>query len=147
MQIVRCSTADQADWQALRALLWPDTPADEHAAEIAQQLAAPDVCAAWLAQHDGRALGLAEATLRHDYVNGTSTSPVLFLEGLFVLPAARRQGIARALVTAAAHWGHAHGCQELASDTPLDNVVSQAVHRALGFAETERVVFFRRELQ
>lgn len=34
------------------------------------------------------------------------------------------------------------GCVELASDALLVNAPSQKVHRAIGFSETERVVFF-----
>ena len=41
-------------------------------------------------------------------------------------------------------WAQAQGCDELASDALLDNETSQAMHRALGFEETERVVFFRK---
>jgi aminoglycoside 6'-N-acetyltransferase I len=35
----------------------------------------------------------------------------------------------------------------LASDALLDNGASHAMHRALGFEETERVVFFRKPLE
>lgn len=92
----------------------------------------------------GEALGFAEAAKRHDYVNGCDTSPVLFLEGIYVVPDMRRQGIARALCTSIEQWGTAHGCEEFASDAAIDNVDGQTLHRALGFDETERVVFFRK---
>jgi aminoglycoside 6'-N-acetyltransferase I len=39
------------------------------------------------------------------------------------------------------------GCTELASDTQLDNAVSQAVHVRLGFVETERVVYYKTVLR
>jgi aminoglycoside 6'-N-acetyltransferase I len=93
---------------------------------------------------DGSAIGFVEASQRVDYVNGTSTSPVAFLEGLYVEPSARRKGVARALVAEVDRWAAAHGLSELASDSPIDNVTSHATHRALGFAETERVVYFHR---
>jgi aminoglycoside 6'-N-acetyltransferase I len=48
---------------------------------------------------------------------------------------------------AIATWAHASECTELASDTQLGNTLSQAVHQRLGFAETERVVCFRKALQ
>ena len=99
---------------------------------------------AYSAQND--AIGLAEVSVRSDYVNGTETSPVAFLEGLYVAPQARRNGVAAALVAAACQWGRGAGCRELASDALLDNSTSQVVHRALGFEETERVVYFRRRL-
>jgi aminoglycoside 6'-N-acetyltransferase I len=38
------------------------------------------------------------------------------------------------------------GYRELASDAPLDNAVSHAVHRAPAFEETRRVVFFCKPL-
>ena len=94
----------------------------------------------------GIAAGFVEASKRNDYVNGTSSSPVAFLEGLYVEPAARRKGVARSLVESVVAWAAAEGCRELASDSPLDNVAAHAVHRALGFAETERVVYFLRTL-
>lgn len=92
-------------------------------------------------------LGFAEASIRSDYVNGTSGSPVAFLEGIFVEPGARRTGIARGLVEAICAWAREHGLSELASDADLTNTTSHAVHDALGFSETERVVFFRMSLE
>jgi aminoglycoside 6'-N-acetyltransferase I len=93
---------------------------------------------------EGSAIGFVEASKRVDYVNGTNSSPVVFLEGLYVEPAARRNGVARALVAGVEEWALAERCTELASDSSLENVVAHAVHRALGFEEMERVVYFRR---
>jgi len=84
--------------------------------------------------------------MRNDYVNGTAASPVGFLEGVFVVPSHRRRGVGRALVRAAEAWVTAQGCTEFASDSLLENVDAHAVHRALGFVETERVVFFCKRL-
>ncbi len=36
------------------------------------------------------------------------------------------------------------GCREIASDTSPENTISQKVHQALGFEETERVIFYRK---
>ena len=82
--------------------------------------------------------------MRTDYVNGTSTSPVAFLEGIYVVPEARRKGVAAALIAAISKWALSIGCRELASDALLENEVSHALHLALGFQETERVIFFRK---
>ena len=94
----------------------------------------------------GAAMGFIEAAARSDYVNGTSSSPVAFLEGIYVVPEARRRGVARALVSAVERWALGVGCREFASDASIENPLSHAVHRALGFQETERVVFFRKPL-
>lgn len=82
-----------------------------------------------------------------DYVNGAESSPVAFLEGIYVAPDARRRGVARNLVVEAERWATSKGCKELASDARLENTASHAMHAALGFVETERVVFFKKALQ
>jgi aminoglycoside 6'-N-acetyltransferase I len=149
MVAIRAATAADVDvWLALRAKLWAATPLDAHRVEVAQQLAEPTRFAALLALGgDGRAIGLAEAALRVDPVNGCLTSPVAFLEGLFVEPSHRRRGTARALCAAVERWALAHGCTELGSDALLENGASHAFHRAVGFTPTERVVFYRKEVK
>ncbi|OLF51012.1 aminoglycoside 6'-N-acetyltransferase [Pseudomonas chlororaphis] len=147
IRIEPCQSARQAGWLALRQALWPHCPAQEHQDEIADLFNNPQRYLNLLAYTaDGLPVGLAEASLRRDYVNGTEHSPVVFLEGLYVSAEQRRQGIAERLIEAVAHWGREQGCVEMASDTGLENLASQAVHKALGFAETERVVYFKKTL-
>src|SRR5580700_6321568 len=89
--IVRQLTAPEADWLALRRALWPQCAAAEHESEIAAAAAAPAEYAQFMACAGTQPLGLAEAAVRHDYVNGAQTSPVVFLEGIYVVPSARRR--------------------------------------------------------
>ncbi|MGC5699553.1 GNAT family N-acetyltransferase [Pseudomonas sp. NFXW11] len=141
------SLANASGWLQLRQELWPDCPQDKHQAEIHHILAEPERYGCWLSFNEkGDAVGLAEAALRHDYVNGTDHSPVVFLEGIYVDPEHRRQGIAQELIEQVANWGQQQGCVEMASDTSLDNLASQSLHQALGFEETERVVYFKKRL-
>lgn len=131
----------------LRAALWPDDDVPAHLREALDALEQSGRAVAYLAfDADGAAIGFAEATLRQDYVNGTDSSPVGFLEGLYVVPAARRGGVGRALVAAVERWTRECGCVELASDALLDNTTSHAAHVAYGFEEAERVVYFRKSL-
>ena len=137
-------TADPA-WLVLRRALWPDTSAAEHLSGMADAIARGHYVRLAVAT-DGTVLGFVEAAKRVDYVNGTSSSPVAFLEGLYVVPRVRRHGVARALVESVVQWALDEGCTELASDALLDNCTAHTVHRSLGFEETERVVYFRRAL-
>lgn len=134
--------ADFDAWVALRTQLWPEYPLEEHRRDAGDLLARGDGAVTFVAKSDGLLIGFAEATLRVDFVNGSSTSPVTFLEGLYVVPERRRQGVGRALCRAVAGWGAQRGCTEFASDALLENEQGHAVHRALGFQETERVVYF-----
>lgn len=131
------------EWLSLRLRLWPDAKEAEHLRDMTDTLARGHFVRLAFAP-SGSAIGLVEASKRVDYVNGTSTSPVAFLEGLYVEPTSRRNGVARALVAEVERWAAALGCTELASDSPIENLVAHITHRALGFEETERVVYFRR---
>ena len=82
MLIETCTDETQEDWIRLRLALWPDSTAQEHRDEAVGILASANDTA-FIARDDvGLAIGLAEAALRHDYVNGCETSPVGFLEGI-----------------------------------------------------------------
>ena len=134
-------------WLRLRQALWPDCAREQHLADMKSFISRPDRYGQFVAYSpSSEAIGLAEASIRTDYVNGTESSPVGFLEGLYVVPQARRKGVAASLVAAVCDWSRRSGCGELASDAVLENSIGHVVHRALGFEETERVVFFRRKL-
>ena len=144
---IPCSYLHQAAWLVLRQQLWPDGTSEEHLAETSELLESPERYAQFIEFGEtGEALGMVEVSRRSDYVNGTDTSPVAFLEGLFVVPQARKKGIARALVAEAERWAKNKGCSEFASDALLENTASHDMHSALGFAETERVVYFKKSL-
>jgi aminoglycoside 6'-N-acetyltransferase I len=135
------------EWRRMRQALWPEMTAEENRQETeAMMTAAARFFIRIAMDREAGSVGFAEATLRGDYVNGCVSSPVVFLEGIYVEPWARRRGAARLLVDAVGAWGRNLGCQEFASDALLENEQSHAMHRALGFEETERVVYFRKDL-
>jgi aminoglycoside 6'-N-acetyltransferase I len=146
--LTACRTIDQPGWLELRQQLWPHRRRDEHLTEMASLLAARRRFAQFVEYGDGDVpLGFIEVAVRTDYVNGADSSPVAFLEGIFVVPEARGHGVARRLVAEAEHWAKSMGCSEFASDARLDDDPSHAMHAALGFVETERVVFFKKILK
>jgi aminoglycoside 6'-N-acetyltransferase I len=142
-----CSSIEQPGWLALRQVLWPQCSREQHLSEMLSYVASPERYAQFIAYSSSeQPVGLVEASVRTDYVNGTSTSPVAFLEGIYVVPEARRKGVAASLIATIAKWAQTIGCEELASDALLENEASYALHLALGFQETERVIFFRKSL-
>jgi aminoglycoside 6'-N-acetyltransferase I len=147
ISIERCVSVDQPGWLELRLLLWPDANRDDHCGYMAVALSQPDRYLQLMAYDEQRQpVGFIEGSIRSDYVNGTESSPVGFVEGVYVTPAWRRQGVARRLFAAIGDWARARGCRELASDALLDNEVSQRAHLSLGFRETERVLYFTKAL-
>ena len=95
---------------------------------------------------DNKPVGFANASLRHDYVEGTETSPVGYLEGIYVEEEYRKKNIARELVKACENWAKDLGCKEFASDCELGNDISLAFHLALGFEEANRIICFKKDL-
>ncbi|MDX1475118.1 MAG: hypothetical protein R3309_13185, partial [Reinekea sp.] len=64
-----------------------------------QLLSQPERFQQWMSTNDrGIADGFLEGSVRTEYVNGTQSSPVGYLEGVFVTKVARRCGIAKLLV-------------------------------------------------
>lgn len=129
----------------LALLLWPDHAAEELEKEFSELTEDP-AAAIFLAFDGEEPVGFSQVQLRHDYVEGTSTSPVGYLEGLFVKEACRQEGVARKLVERAEQWAQEKGCSEFASDCELDNEVSLRVHLALGFTEANRIVCFTKRI-
>lgn len=123
--------------------LWPHHTQEELCAEFAEYLASGAIFAAWEKEN---MIGFAQCSLRHDYVEGCSESPVGYLEGIFVLEDYRRQGISRRLLSACEEWAGKQGCREFASDCELDNSRSLTFHLACGFEEANRIICFRKTL-
>ncbi len=144
---------DRDEWVRMRTALWPDDGA-EHAEEVAAFFATgtfrwSESFLSWrvlVAERPAGGLcGFVETSIR-PHVDGCSAQPVGYVEGWYVDPDVRRQGVGRMLVEAAERWAAAHGCQEMASDAHLGNTVSHEAHKALGFGESERLVHFRKRL-
>lgn len=104
-------------------------------------------CAIYLYQIDNMPIGFAQCGLRHDYVEGTESSPVGYLEGIFIQEDYRRKGYARALMVECEKWAKKKGCSEFASDCELDNNVSLAFHMKMGFTEAERIICFTKPIE
>jgi len=95
---------------------------------------------------DGTLAGFAEVDLRSHADGCDPKRPVGYLEGWYVIAEYRRSGVGRRLLAAAEEWARSHGCVEMASDTWIDNEVSQRCHEALGFEVVDRCVNYRKAL-
>ena len=137
--------ADHGAVAVLRGRLWPEGSVAEHLAVLPGWAADPDTCS-YVAVRGTEVVGFLEGRLR-SHADGCGTSPVGYLEGWYVVPEHRRQGVGRMLVGAFESWALARGCRELASDTWPGNTVSIDAHRRLGFEEVDRIVTFRKTLR
>jgi len=145
MTVRRAESTDLDTVTALALELWPDHERDELWQEMAGIMACSEA-AFFLLEADGEAKGFAQCQLRHDYVEGTETSPVGYLEGIYVRPDLRGKGGAKALLKACESWAASWGCMEFASDCELDNTASLAFHLSMGFEEASRNIHFAKKI-
>lgn len=141
----KAGTGDLHILASLGVLLWPGHREDELTQEFAL-LMAENKAAFFLARAGELAVGFAQCAIRHDYVEGTSTSPVGYLEGIYVREEHRREGVAAGLLSACETWARQQGCREFASDCGLDNAQSLRFHLAAGFEEANRIICFTKKL-
>ncbi|QMV00418.1 GNAT family N-acetyltransferase [Devosia sp. D6-9] len=144
VEIRRLKETDRDAWRRQRLLLWPGHVEAEFDTDITQMLANPDT-PTFGGFEGGELVGFAEASIR-PYGDGCETSPVAWLEGIYVAPSHRRQGLGRGLVDAIASWARERGFSEMGSDAAIYNTTSHLSHAGWGFEETERIVLFRRKL-
>lgn len=144
MTIRKATPDDSFALAQLACNMWGGFP-EEREPEFAQ-LTANAKAACFLAFEGDTPIGFAQCQLRHDYVEGCETSPVGFLEGVYVQPEHHRKGIARQLVTACEDWARSVGCTEFGSDCEIDNTDSLAFHLSIGFEEAGRTIWFNKKL-
>ncbi len=141
MMIFRAKASDAVRIAQLAAKLWPDNTAEKLVVEF-DKLISDKYVAIFICCESNKIIGFAQCQLRSDYVEGTSSSPVGYLEGIFVEESYRKQGYAKQLLLACETWAKEQGCTEFASDCELDNLQSIAFHHNNGFDEVNRIVCF-----
>lgn len=136
---------DRDEWQRMRLALWPDLSPQELQTEMTEISADPMLPVFVIARPEGGLGGFIEAALR-PWATGCVTHPVGYIEAWYVDPDLQRQGWGGRLVQAAEAWAVEQGCQEMASDCELDNIISYQAHLALGYEETLRIIEFRKSI-
>lgn len=130
----------------MRSALWPHCTPERHVTEMRDYASRNGSFATFVAIQSGvEFCGFIEVSLRSS-AEGCTSRPVGYVEGIFVWPAFRRQGVGRQLVTATQNWAASHGCVELASDCHADNEASIRFHRQLGFDIARQLIHFRRTI-
>ena len=161
MTIIRPATAaDLPNLLPLRRALWDAMRVKDHVAETAWLAGVGSTVGSsaggpppstlpltiLVAEAGGVVVGFIEVGLRSHAEACDPRRPVGYVEAWQVADAHQGRGVGRALMAAAEAWCRAQGAVELASDTWLDHADAHRAHLALGFAEVERCVHYRKPL-
>ena len=129
----------------LAVLMWTENTVQDLVDEFADLVSKEDA-QLFLKYYQDIPVGFAQCQLRYDYVEGTDTSPVGYLEGIFIKEEYRHKGYARELLSECEKWAKEKGCKEFASDCEIDNDSSCGFHMAMGFEEANRIICFTKTL-
>jgi aminoglycoside 6'-N-acetyltransferase I len=150
MKIRPVEPNDRAEWLRLLLGLHPELREADHVPSIDAYLSGSSIeelipSTVFVAERkDGRLGGLLELSVRNYAEGCTGNTP--YVESWYVDEDLRGTGVGRALMEAAEQWAREHGATVLASDAVVDNSLSHAAHRALGFEVVESIVVFRKRL-
>jgi ribosomal protein S18 acetylase RimI-like enzyme len=87
-----------------------------------------------IAERDGVAAGFTQL---YPMYSSVRTARTWILNDLFVADAARRSGVARALLDAAAQYARDDGAAGISLETTCDNTAARALYRAAGWHEDD----------
>jgi len=130
----------------LRTRLWPHCVGEENEKEMIQIIRSPRHGAMLAFRDDGTPSGYLELSMR-DYVDGCESSPVGYIEGIYVEVADRGKGIGRMMIEEGLRWLESRGCTEVGSDALIENQESIDFHKKVGFEEVERHAVFIRTIK
>lgn len=145
MKIREATLEDAQKIARLAIQMWESHKIEELAEEFCDYMC-KESSIVFLAMADECAVGFAQCGLRLDYVEGTDSSPVGYLEGIFVEKEYRKKGLAKEMLEACQEWAKEQGCTEFASDCELNNEESLKFHLKMGFVEANRIICFTKKL-
>ena len=143
--IKKAQAADAEILAGLAIQMWENHDPAELAEEF-RDLAEKEDAACFIRYADHRPVAFAQCQLRYDYVEGTDSSPVGYLEGIFVSEEYRKNGFAAELLAECEKWAKEKGCTEFASDCELGNESSLKFHLSVGLEVVNRLICFRKGL-
>ncbi len=91
--IKRAKAEDTEMLAALALQMWTEHNSEEMTEEF-RELLKSDEAACFIKYEDEKSIGFAQCQLRHDYVEGTESSPVGYLEGILIADGYRKKGYA-----------------------------------------------------
>lgn len=143
--IISAGMNELGDVTRLAAMLWPALDPLELQEEMRAFLADENALIALLIE-EAVPVGFAQCQLRFEFVEGADSSPVGYLEGIFMAAAYRGRGLAKQLLKYCENWAREKGCAEFGSDCEIDNIQSYHFHIKAGFTEANRTICFIKRL-
>lgn len=125
----------------MRGHIYDSLSSEFHGKEMADIFARNDWYCLFIKNKDDEILGFIELSSRN-IVDGCLSSPVAYIEGLYIKEENQGKGMGAKSVEAIKIWCEERGFTELGADTELENIKAQKFFISIGFRETYRIVEF-----
>ena len=145
VKIIKAEVTHLDELTSMAIDLWPDNDFEELKEEIIH-LMANGKNVFLLSIIDENIVGFIHMSIRTDYVEGSSTSPVAYVEGIYVKPDYRYKGIGKQLLARGEESAKSKACKEIASDILYDNTDSYNFHTKVGFKDANRLICFIKDI-
>lgn len=142
MKLTPIEKEDFPEWKAMREVLYHSTASEFLDKEMEAILNHGSWFCFCIKNDNSETIGLVELSARN-IVDGCLSSPVAYLEGLYLKPDYQGRGLGRSVMKLIFSWCSDKGYTELATDTNYENFRARAFYKALGFEELENIVGFR----
>ncbi len=143
MEFRKIVPSDFSEWSELISELW-ELNLDEQNEEFTGLINNPRQIG--IGCFTDKLVGVVHVSLRYEYVNGTESSPVGYIEGIVVTKNQRNNGIASLLLTEAEKYAKSKNCLEMGSDLDISNETSLNFHKKNGYIEKERVICLSKKI-
>lgn len=127
--------------------LWGVDYADNDLKEIFIRALKSDKFKVYFFSADSDIAAFIFLSVRTDYVEGSTSNPTGYVEGIYVKPEYRKRGIAKQLLLQGEKWLKENGCKQVGSDAYIDNRLSHDFHTSIGFDEAGRLVTFIKDIE
>ncbi len=142
MNIREVTADDMQAWVGLRHALWPHHPPEELRPEADRILVSPnEVCLLAFSPKD-HPIGFIEGAIYQG-----CRDPYAHVEGWYVAPEQRHQGLGRKLVGELEQWCLHRSIRVLTSDTDPGFPLSPGAHARSGFRRLAEMTLFIKELK
>lgn len=134
---------EKSVWKQFRETLYQDVTDSFHETEM-DLILKSEIQTTFLIfeSQTGSPIGMLELSLRN-LVDGCLTSPVAYIEGIYLDQSCRGKGYGEKMVEFSKSWAIQNGCSELACDAELEDIDAQKFHKKMGFEETYKVVQYK----
>ncbi len=128
-------------WREMRESIYESLSSEFHDREMNLIFISDDWHCLFIKNENDKILGFVELSSRN-IVDGCLSSPVAYIEGLYIKKENRRKGLGADSVKEIKKWCKEREFTELGADTEFENIAAQKFFKSIGFRETFRIVEF-----